>query len=79
MWSFRNAGHMPDGRFLRAAGLTLAVLALGAGAVSVIGVTTVRNEPQIEMAEANALEQGAAAMFRAVDESVARRHELSLE
>jgi hypothetical protein len=79
MWSFRNAGYLSNVRFVRAAGLTLAVLALGAGAVSVIGITMAGNEPQIEMAEANALEQGAAAMFRAVDESVARQHELSLE
>jgi hypothetical protein len=52
---------------------------LGAGAVSVIGVSTAQQEPEVVIAEAGALEAGAAAAFDAVDENIARRHEFSLE
>ena len=79
MWQSPNAGHAPDVKFLRAAGITLAVLALGAGAVSVIGVSTAQQESEVVIAEAGALEAGAAAAFDAVDENIARRHEFSLE
>ena len=72
-----NAGRGPDIRFLRAAGIILVVLAITSGAVSLIGVSMA--EQQVAVAEANALEQGATAMFKAVDDNVARRHEFSLE
>ena len=78
MWHPPNAGHTPDVKFLRTAGIVLAVLALGAGTVSLIGVTTAGND-QIEIARANMLEQGATAIFQAVDTDIARRHELSPE
>lgn len=79
MWHSPSAGHTPDVKFLRTAGIVLAVLALGAGTVSLIGVTTAGDDTQIEMARANTLEQGAAAMFQAVDTNIARRQELSPE
>jgi hypothetical protein len=77
MWH-PDAGRTADVKFFRVAGIMLVVLALGAGMVSMFGITT-DNEPRINIAEAGALEQGAATMFRAVDENITRRHELSLE
>jgi hypothetical protein len=74
-----NAGLAPDVKFLRTAGIILAVLALSAGTVSLIGISIAQNGPVIEIAEAQTLEQGAEAIFRAVDENVAERHELGLE
>jgi hypothetical protein len=79
MWQSPNSGRVPDVKFLRAAGMALVVLALAAGAVSLLGVSLASQEPEVVIAEAAALEQGAAAMFKAVDDNVARRHELSLE
>jgi hypothetical protein len=79
MWHSPNAGHTPDVKFLRAAGIILVVLALGAGTVSLIGVTTAGNGPPVEITRANMLEQGATAIFQAVDSDIARRHELSPE
>jgi hypothetical protein len=79
MWQSPRAGRVPDVKFLRAAGIALVVLALTAGAVSLIGVSLAYQEPGVVVAEAAALEEGATAMFKAVDDNVARRHELSLE
>lgn len=78
MWHPPNAGHTPDVKFLRVAGIVLVVLALGAGTVSLIGVTSAGND-QVEIARANMLEQGATAIFQAVDTDIARRHELGPE
>jgi hypothetical protein len=68
--------HGPDITFLRMAGLLLAILALSAGTVSLIGISVAQKGAEIEIAEARALEQGAAAMFRSVDENIAERHQL---
>lgn len=70
-----NAGLTPDVKFLRAAGIVLAVLALSAGTVSIIGVTAANDESQL-VAEAASLEQGAETLFEVVDENVAERHGL---
>ena len=83
MWHSPNAGHVPDVKFLRAAGIEQALLALGSGAVSLIGAGSGETEPPLQMAEAKpaeakSLELGAAALFRAVDQNIARRHELGL-
>jgi hypothetical protein len=72
-----NAGLTPDVKFLRAAGIVLAVLALSAGTVSIIGATAANDESQLRIAEAASLEQGAEALFEAVDENVAERHRLA--
>jgi hypothetical protein len=79
MWQSPNSGRAPDLKFLRAAGIVLIALALASGAVSLIGISLARQEPQVVVAEAKTLEQGAAELFRAVDENVSRRHEFSFE
>jgi hypothetical protein len=79
MWKSPNAGHLPDVKFLHAAGIVLVALACAAGAISLIGVTSARDGPRVEIAEARALEQGATAMFQWVDESIARRHEFIID
>ncbi|HEY7766291.1 MAG TPA: hypothetical protein VIB38_14980 [Aestuariivirgaceae bacterium] len=79
MWQSPNVGRVPDVKFLRAAGFALVALALVAGAVSLIGGSLAHQEPEVVVAEAVALEKGAAAMFKAIDDNIARRHELSLE
>jgi hypothetical protein len=79
MWKSTNAGHPPDVKFLRAAGTVLAALAFAAGAISLIGLTSARDGPRVKIAEATSLERGTEAMFRAVEEKTARRHELSLD
>jgi hypothetical protein len=79
MWESPNAGRGPDLKFLRAAGIILVALTIASGAVSLIGISLARQEPQVVVAEAKTLEQGAAALFRAVDDNIARRHEFSFE
>jgi hypothetical protein len=77
MWQSPTTGRGPDLKFLRAAGIVLVALTIAAGAVSLIGVSVAKQE--VVVAEAKTLEQGAAAMFEAVDDNIARRHEISLE
>ena len=79
MWQSPNAGQTPDVKFLRTAGITLLVLTLFAGGVSLAGTFFVKSEPTLVVAEATTLERGAEAIFREVGEEVARRHEFSFE
>lgn len=75
MWQSTGSGLAPDVKFLRNAGVALAVLAFCAGTVSLIGVSASPNEPRLTIAPARTLQAGATAMFRTVDENIARRHE----
>jgi hypothetical protein len=79
MWQSPNAGRGPDLNFLRAAGIILVALTIASGAVSVIGISLAKHEQEVVVAEAKTLEQGTEAMFKAVDDNIARRHEFSLE
>jgi hypothetical protein len=79
MWQSPKAGRGPDLNFLRAAGIILVALTIASGAVSIIGISIANSEPEVVVAEAKTLEQGAEAMFKAVDDNIARRHEFSLE
>jgi hypothetical protein len=66
-------------RFLRRAGIVLVALTIASGAVSIIGISMANSEQEVVVAEAKTLEQGTEAMFKAVDDNIARRHEFSLE
>ena len=79
MWQSPNAGRGPDLKFLHAAGFILVALTIASGAVSLIGVSLAKPDQEVIVAEAKTLEQGAATLFNAVDDSIARRHEFSLE
>jgi hypothetical protein len=79
MWQSQNAGRGPDIRFLRTAGIVLIALTIASGVVSLIGISLANSEQEVVVAEAKTLEQGAEAMFKAVDDNIARRHEFSLE
>jgi hypothetical protein len=71
MW---QATETPDVSFLRLAGITLVVLALAAGCISLIGLTFAKPEPQLLAQQAVQLEGGAEALFRQVDAANAARH-----
>lgn len=79
MWQSPSAGRGPDLKFLHAAGIILVALTIASGAVSLIGVSLAKPEQEVVVAEANTLEDGATAIFEAVDDNIARRHELSIE
>ena len=79
MWQSPYTGRGPDMRFLRTAGIVLVALTIASGAVSIIGISMANSEQEVVVAEAKTLEQGTEAMFKAVDDNIARRHEFSLE
>jgi len=71
MW---QSTETPDVSFFKLAGIALAVLALAAGCISLIGLTLAKPEPQVLAQQAVHLEQGAEALFRQVDAANAARH-----
>ncbi|MGH6873961.1 MAG: hypothetical protein ACREDW_03015 [Aestuariivirgaceae bacterium] len=73
MWQSTDT---PDVSFLKFAGITLVVLTLAAGCISLIGLTLAKPEPQLFAQHAVQLEQGAEVLFRQVEAANAARHEL---
>jgi hypothetical protein len=73
MWHSNE--RTPDPSFLKLAGVTLVVMTLAAGSISLVGLTLAKPEPQLLAQHAAKLETGAEALFRRVDAANAARHD----